>query len=94
MVPPDDATPVPFASMTDSEKSAVMAIEKELAGLGGTPLHAAAAFGLIAYARRCIADGYDVNAVDSTGKSAIFYAAKYNRVEVVRCLLEAGASPD
>ena len=93
MVPPDNATPVSFASMTESEKSAVMAIEKELTGSGGTPLHAAAAFGHIGFARKCIADGYDVNAVDSKGKSAMFYAAKYNRIEMVRCLLDAGASP-
>ena len=93
MVPPDDQTPVSFASMTDSEKSAAREISGELIGSGGTPLHAAAAFGHIEFARKCIADGFDVNAVNSKGKTAMFYAAKYKRIEVVRLLLDAGAAP-
>ena len=90
----DDSTPGFFSSMSETEKSAAREASRELIGSGGTSLHVAAAFGHISFAKKCIADGVDLNALDSHGSSAVYYAVKYDHAEMLHFLLNAGAAPE
>lgn len=60
---------------------------------GRTPLMQCAAAGLVDEVSAMLAQSGDVNAVDSDGDSALFYAASKGQVRNVELLLRAGASP-
>ncbi|KAI9805730.1 MAG: hypothetical protein M1833_005223 [Piccolia ochrophora] len=59
-----------------------------------TPLHIAAGFGLSPWAKHLIQRGADLDALDSTENSPLFWASKGGHPEVVELLLNAGARPD
>jgi Ankyrin repeats (3 copies)/NACHT domain len=59
-----------------------------------TALHIASCFGLTAWVKILVRKGANVNAMDSTQSTALFWAAHNGFSEIVELLLEAGASPD
>ncbi len=58
------------------------------------PLVEAASRGDQAEVRRLVEEGADLEAVDSSGRTALQWAAYGGHVEIVRDLLQAGADPD
>jgi len=62
-----------------------------LASKAGTPLHWAAGKGRSESIKYLVQQGVDVNAVDSSGVSAVLMAAVSSSDEGVKCLVEAGA---
>lgn len=61
---------------------------------GVTPLHAAARFGLVDFARELISDGADCTVVDAHGKTALWWAARTGHGHIIRLLVGAGADPN
>jgi hypothetical protein len=59
-----------------------------------TPLHIAAGFGLSTWGKHLIQSGANLDALDSTENSPLFWASKGGHSEVVDLLLKAGAKPD
>lgn len=59
-----------------------------------TPLHIAAQDGDLAEVQALIRMGRDVNSVTESGGTPLNMATKFNRLDVMRCLLENGADPD
>jgi ankyrin repeat protein len=59
-----------------------------------TQLHVAAGFGLSSWAQHLILSGVDLNTLDISENTPLFWAAKGGHSEVVHLLLEAGAKPD
>ena len=41
--------------------------------------------------RKCIAEGADVNAIDSGGNAPLFYAMLSNKIDIITLLLKNGA---
>eukprot|EP01046_Picozoa_sp_COSAG06_P019100 COSAG06_NODE_1350_length_9768_cov_3.944151_2_plen_1041_part_00 len=54
----------------------------------------AASTGQVEEVQRMLREGMDVNVVDAAGTSALFMAARYGHVEIVRTLIAAGATID
>ncbi|VUC29505.1 unnamed protein product [Clonostachys rosea] len=60
-----------------------------------TALHVAGRYGLASYTRRLVADwAGDVDALDITGKTALWWAAHEGHAAMVKELIAAGANPD
>ena len=55
-------------------------------------LHFAAGDGDLPNVKKLIAEGYDVNALDDIGMTPLHYAVKREHIEVVACLIAAGAN--
>jgi ankyrin repeat protein len=61
---------------------------------GITPLHIAARYGLIEYARSLIENQADVHARDVDGETPLWWAAGGGHGALIRMLVAAGADPD
>ncbi|PQE32944.1 ankyrin repeat domain protein [Rutstroemia sp. NJR-2017a WRK4] len=61
---------------------------------GIAPLFVAADHGLASWAEHLIANGADIEELDSSERSPIFWAARKGYPELVKLLLDAGAKPD
>jgi ankyrin repeat protein len=63
-------------------------------GISITPLHIAARYGLISYAGHLVSEKIDVHAVDTYGRTPLWWAAHSGHSDIVRLLVQAGADPD
>ncbi|KAL1606531.1 hypothetical protein SLS60_003936 [Paraconiothyrium brasiliense] len=59
-----------------------------------TALHVAARYGLYDYARYLIHSGVDVDVLDTSGKTPLWFAASSGHADIIRLLVHAGADPD
>jgi hypothetical protein len=74
----------------------LLAKDKELkvARRHSTSLHIAASFGLTLWAKHLIEIGMDIDGLDSSENTPLFWAAKSGYSDMVDLLLRAGAKPD
>ncbi|CAO2653386.1 Nn.00g027970.m01.CDS01 [Neocucurbitaria sp. VM-36] len=68
--------------------------KNEESSRGITPLHVAARYGLIEFARRLLMRKVDPSAEDVFGKTPLWWAARSGHADVIRLLVQAGADPD
>ena len=62
--------------------------------INSTPLHVAAGYGLVLWTKYLIQRGMDINALDRSENTPLFWASKGGHSAVVDLLLKAGAKPD
>jgi len=84
---------VAFANVSLASNVSNVAISKEVVMDPNSPLCTAIFKGDLTTVKKFIEYGADVNEV-SNGMTPLMYAARYNKVEIIKYLLEKGANKD
>ncbi|KAF7870303.1 hypothetical protein EAF04_004049 [Stromatinia cepivora] len=68
--------------------------DSSIASEKASHLHIASGFGLVCWTQRLLEKGADIDILDGTENTPLFWAAEGGHIEVVKKLLDAGAEPD
>ncbi|KAF2508272.1 ankyrin repeat domain-containing protein [Flavobacterium foetidum] len=79
-------------SMASNQKSSAVKPQTEITNFFSSPLHVAVSKGDIEVVKKFIAYGADVNE-QSEDMTPLMIAARYNKVDIIKVLIENGARP-